>query len=297
MTYEERQQSRKEAEDLERKAEKLKLLKTIGSVLLGVAVSISAVWSVIALDRVNDGNFGIGKSISGIYQDATINQGLSFNFLTQVFEVDGKNNIVQISDVRPKDKNGVLLEDVDYNVTYNVNPEKAVEFIREHRDVSLSNDGTYVLGQVYVKKSAQRIATEVIREFASVELLDSPIVVEEAIRKALQTDLDAKFGVNLFDVSNVNFSRVKMSAVIENQIANSAVAAAEGSLAAAKLKSLEQRAITEEAEAKKLAKTAEASGLSIGQLLELRRIAAIANLHGNGKVVVSLDPAKTPGSP
>lgn len=260
----------------------------IKNIALGMAAAVIVVggsWSAIALDRVSDGNFGIGKSWSGLYQDEVIKEGFSFNYMTKVLEIDGKNNIVQVTNVRPKDKDGILLEDMDYNVIYNVNPELAVSFLREQRDLVRTEDGTYALGGTYVTKFAARVATEVIRDFPSVALLDSPGQVEEAIQNALQDRLDKEYGEGLFEIANINLASVKLSPVIEQRIQNIAAQDAAAAEAQAQARSLDARTTAELAEAKALKDISGQTGVSVSELLEIRRIRALQSLNGVGTTV------------
>lgn len=272
-----------------RKKERLAAVRTIALGIAGTAAVVGALWTGIAVDRVSDGNFGIGKSISGIYKDDVIKQGFSINYLTSVMEVDGKNNIVQIADIRPKDKDGVLLQDMDYNVTYNVNPERAVSFLRQQRDMVRSEDGTYTLGKTYVTKFAARVATEVIRDFQSVSLLDSPAEVEGAIQTALQERLDQEYGTGLFEIANINIASVKLSPVIEERIQNIAAQDAAAAAAQAQMRSLEERSNAEMAEAQSIKKIADKTGVSMEELIEMRRIRAVENMNSAPTVTVSAD--------
>jgi hypothetical protein len=281
-TYEQREKE-------ERRKERIALVRNVGLGLAATAAIAGGLWTAFAIDRVSDGNFGIGKSISGIYQDQVINQGFSINFLTKVLEVDGKNNIVQVSDIRPKDKDGVLLEDLDYNITYNVNPERAVSFLRSQRDMVLSDDGTYTLGKTYVTKFAQRVATEVIRDFASVSLLDNPAEVEAAIQTVLQDRLDKEYGQGLFEVANINIASVKVSDVIEQRIQNVAAQDAAAAAAQAQMRSLEKRGEAELAEAQSIKGISDRSGVSMEQLIEIRRIRALEALNASPQVTISAD--------
>lgn len=260
----------------------------IRNTAMGIAAAVAiagGTWTIAAVDRVSDGNFGIGKSWSGIYQDEVIKEGFSLNFMTKVLEIDGKNNIVQVSNVRPKDRDGVLLEDMDYNVIYNVNPGRAVSFLREQRDMVRTEDRTYTLGATYVTKFAARVATETIRDFPSVALLDSPGEVEEAIRSALQNRLDKEYGEGLFEIANINLASVKLSPVIEQRIQNIAAQDAAAAEAQAQARSLDARTSAELAEAQALKNIEGQTGVSMAELLEIRRIRALQNMNGVGTTV------------
>jgi SPFH domain / Band 7 family len=279
--------------------QRLSLLKKAAIGVAGAAMVVGGMWSLVAMDRIDEGNFGIGQTWSGMYKEQVINQGISFNFLTSVKEVDGRNNLIQIQDIRPKDKNGVMLEDLDLSGTYNVNPDKAVNFLRNHRDLQRlesSDDGAeWVLGATNVQKIAKSAATEAIHQFESSALLDSASVVEEAVRANVQKRLDEKFGEGLFSVENFTISNVKVSPVIEQRIQSIAAQDAASAMAQAQLKSLANRSNAELEEAKSLKEISETVGMSVGELIELRRIRAFENMQpGTVQPTVSADKPKSP---
>lgn len=266
-----------EAED---KAQRARTIRNVALGVIGGASVLFGMWSMVALDRIEEGNFGVGRSINGMYKEDFIKPGFSFNYLTRVYEIDGRNNLISIADIRPKDADGLLLQDLDMNIIYNVNPERSVQFIREFRDINPSegDTGVYALGKGLLAKEAQRIAVEVIRGYSSSDMLDSPAVVEETMRAKLQERLDKKFGEGLFEIAGVNFANIQVSPTVEQRIAATAAQEASAAVAKAQEESLGARASAELKEAESLADISRKTGVSVDQLIEVRRLNVLATL-------------------
>ena len=278
------------------KARRRRMIKTVGLYsALGVA-AMSGLWTLAAIDRIDEGNFGIGRSVSGVYKDDIIERGLSVNYLTKVFEIDGKSNMVHLQGVRPKTNDGPLLENLDANIIYNVNEGGSVDFVRHVKDLNREEDKTYSLGKTMVTNIGKRITTETIAGFSSSSLVETPSLAEEAIKTNLQKSLDEQFGKGLFEIVGVNLSNVQLNPATEQRIAAVAAQEASKAIAAVQLESLEQRKKAELAEAEALVSISKDTGVTIGDLIELRRIRMMSDMpFGTVQPVVSAD--RKPSSP
>ena len=168
--------------------------------------------------------------------------------------------------------------------------------MREFRDVTKFEDGSYSLGRTMVSKFAQRVASETIRGFSSSEMLDSPANVEDALRKKLQERLDKEYGAGLFEITGVNVANIQVSPVVEQRIAATAAQEASAAVARAQEESLAARASAEEKEAQSLANISRKTSVSVDQLLEARRINTIASLPAD-TVKATVDVSRKPPSP
>lgn len=285
----------------EKRQEKIKMMKIIAGCVLAGSMVVGAIHTIAAFDQIDQGNFGIGKSWSGQYQEQVIEEGFSYNPFTKVIKVDGRNNLVQIQDIRPKDSNGILLEDLDLSMTYNVNPNGAIEFIKKYRDLSTQTNEQgytseyYTLGAVNIQKTAKRVAMEVIGDFASENLLNSPQPAEDALKEAVQTRLDEQFGSGLFQVESFTISNVKVSNIVEQRIQSIAAQKASADMAKAQLDSLAQRKQAEMAEAQSIVDVSKATGMAVQEILEVRRLALLREMNPTGVVAsVSVDGPSTP---
>lgn len=278
------------------KARRRQMIKTVGLwSALGVA-AVAGAWTVGAIDRIDEGNFGIGRSVSGVYQNDIIDRGLSVNYLTKVFEIDGKSNMVHLEGVRPKTNDGPLLENLDANIIYNVNENGSIDFVRHVKDLTREEDRTYSLGKTMVTNIGKRITTETIAGFSSSSLVETPSMAEEAIKRNLQKSLDDQFGKGLFEIVGVNLSNVQLNPATEQRIAAVAAQEASKAIAAVQLESLDQRKKAELAEAEALVSISKDTGVAIGDLIELRRIRMMSDMpSGAVQPVVSAD--RKPPSP
>ena len=279
----------------EKRQERISMMKFIAGCVLAGSMVIGAIHTFAAFDQIDQGNFGIGKSWSGQYQEQVIEEGFSYNPFTKVIKVDGRNNLVQIQDIRPKDSNGILLEDLDLSMTYNVNPNGAIEFIQKYRDLSPGYTSEYfALGAGNIQKTAKRVAMEVIGDFASEDLLNSPQPAEDALKEAVQTRLDEQFGAGLFQVEGFTMSNVKVSDLVEQQIQSIAAQKASAYMAQAQLDSLAQRKQAEMAEAQSIVDVSKTTGMTVQEILEVRRLALLREMKTTGVVAsVSVDSPST----
>lgn len=288
-----------EQDAAENRAKRARTIRNVALSVIGGAAVMFGMWSLVALDKVNEGNFAVGRGINGMYKEDFIKPGFSFNYLTRVYEIDGRNNLINIADLRPKDRDGLLLQDLDMNIIYNVNPERSVSFIREFRDINPSegDPGVYTLGKSLLAKEAQRIAMEVIRGFGSSDMLDSPAEVEDVMRAKLQQRMDSKFGEGLFEIAGVNIANIQVAPTVEQRIAATAAQEASAAVARAQEESLEARASAELKEAQSLAEISRKTGVSVNQLIEVRRLNVLAMLPSDTvkpTIEVSRPPAPSP---
>lgn len=278
------------------KARRRRQIKMVGLGCVAAVGIIGAAWSFGALDRIDEGNFGIGRSISGIYKDEIIQHGISLNYLTKVFEIDGRSNMVKLDGVRPKTNDGPLLENLDANIIYNVNQEGSVEFVRTVKDLTAGADGNYSLGRTMVTNIGKRITTETIAQFSSASLIETPGEAEEAVRTNLQKSLDERFGKGLFEIVGVNLSNIQLNPATEQRIAAVAAQEASKAIAAVQLDSLEQRKKAELAEAQALVGISQQTGVGIADLIELRRIRMMSDMPA-GAVQPVIQADRKPSNP
>ena len=66
---------------------------------------------------IDEGNFGIEKYWGGEYNQESISQGYKFNILDSIYEVHGREMLLQIEDAKPKDKDRAMLEDLDLSIS------------------------------------------------------------------------------------------------------------------------------------------------------------------------------------
>lgn len=285
------------------KFEKAKrVIKTMAAA--GMALSLGA------CGIVDEGTFAVEKHIGGSYNPQPVLPGMHpfDNVLDSFIKVTDKEVMIQLEDLKPKDKDGVLLKDLDLTIIIKVNKDKAVPFLMKTGDlVPMSQvkgmEGTeyshYVIGYKSVGKEAASSIQKAMRGFSGETALDQQDKLEEAIKTQLQKDLDDIYkdvGAPI-QVVGVKTYSIKVSDAVEQKIQAVAAVKVENERQAAERAVLESRKETEAKEMANLKEVALKSGISVDQILMHRMIKTIAE-SGNAQtaVKVNLDmPGKAPG--
>jgi hypothetical protein len=250
-------------------------------------VSLMSIALLSGCVRINEGNFGIVKSWDKTYQN-TPAYGLTGAVLDDVTEVYGRERLLQIVDARPKDKENVMLQDLDLTISYIVDPVKSIEFVRKRGDLKPAGDGVYVVGETYLQKDAKSVIGETVRKFYSEEILNTKRKVEEQFAKDLQQEVDTLYGAGVFKITEVKIANVIVADSIEERIQAVSLINAEKIKADAIGKILETRKAIQTKEMKVISDVARDSGLTVDQVLEARRLDILRDLPaGAGTVMIN----------
>ncbi len=247
-----------------------------GAVIMAVVMGVSGVASVFGSKTIEDGNFGIEKSFSGTYQTETLKPGINLNIIDKIFEVYGKESLIRIENVKPKDADGIMLQDLDLNVAIKVNSENAVPFLLKTGDITYDKEkSVYILGQNYIEKEARSVASQTIRKFSSEELIDRQQDVENTMKADFQKQLDELYGKGTFTVSEIKIANVQLSPAIEQKIQSIEEIKAEEAKAAATEKIVGIRAGALKKDAEAYQEVAKQIGWTPQQLMEFQKTQAM----------------------
>lgn len=255
-----------------------------------LALMVVSLLTLTGCTRIEEGNYGVLQNWDRSYVNAPVT-GVEFEVLGTLTEVYGRERLIQVQDVRPKDKENVMLQDLDLTVSFRSNPNKAVEFLRQRQDLVRPSDlrGVAVLGETYVRKDAQSVIGETVRRFTSEEILNNKRGLEEAFRTDLQQELDTLYGKDVFFIDEVKISNIIVAPSIEERIQAVALINAEKTKAEATARVLEVRQDIQTREMRLIAEVAKASGLTVDQVLEARRLDLLRDLPAGTSVLVNSD--------
>lgn len=226
---------------------------------------------------ISDGNFAIERHFwTKAYLDDIIDSGRAYPWLNSLYELAGKEMLLTLPDVMPKDKEGVLIPEMDIAISVRLLKNKEViDFIKNKSDMVYDQSNEeWIIGKKYILKDAQSVLTKVIQNYSSEDLLNKKEDIEEAFKKALQEELNKFYG-KIFAIGDVKFTTIKLHEAIEAKIQTIAVIKAEEEKNKANLLVLQGRTHLEKQEALALKRIADESGLSIDQLIQIRTIAAL----------------------
>ena len=98
--------------------------------IVRIAFSLIALTLLAGCTMIEEGNFGVEKSWSNqIANDPKF--GSQVTVLDDITQVTQREFLMPVENVRPKDKMGVLLEDLDATYSIRLVPEGAIRFYLE----------------------------------------------------------------------------------------------------------------------------------------------------------------------
>lgn len=240
-----------------------------------MAMSLTGCGSAV----IEQGNFSLSRTmLTGKYsQEANTSAGFTLGVISSQVEFNGKEIVVPIENIRPKDKDNVMLDDLDLNITYKVNPTKAQEFIVKTGDIiaadSKSSSDAEVIGYHRMEIESKSLIGDTTKKFSSEQILDNSknangLNLEDQFKVDLQQKMNDSYGKDTFEIVSVRIGTPKVSPIIEQKIQQIATIEAEKAKNNATNMVLENREKTLTKEYQVLVNSAKNSGLSIDQALE-----------------------------
>ena len=167
---------------------------------------------------VDQGNFALEKHVGGSWNPSPVSSGYHplDNVLDSFYEVYGREYILAIADTKPKDKDQILLKDLDLNISFKVNPALASKFITERAfDLTYDSEkGSYILGMKVLDKEVRSMLNSVTQKFSSDEILIDQNKFETAVKESLSKQLEQNYG-KLFEITDVRISNVLVAESVE----------------------------------------------------------------------------------
>ena len=236
--------------------------------LLTGTVLSALMLSGCSCESIREGNFGLKQSyFTAAYDHSPLSSGFNFAFLSDIHEYYGREELIQVEDIHPKDKSNILLKDLDLVVTFQVNKYKAADYLVRTSD-AVAKDGSVLLGTQRVDRAARQAIGPSVRHFESIEILNDPTHLQHQFKVDLQTSLDKDYGKDVIEVIDVKVANILVSDVIESRIQSASVLAAEKAKNEATMAVLASRQATLSQEAKVLKAAADAGGITVDQLLQ-----------------------------
>lgn len=265
----------------------------IGAGIMAGVLCITGLVGALRSTIIDQGNFGIEKHWGGTYNTQALDSGLHGNLFDKIYEVYGKQLLVKVENVRPKDSSGIMLKDLDLNVGFKANKKNAVPFILQTGDITYdSASRVYMLGTDSVLKEARSSANETIRKFQSEELIDKQSEVEETFKKDFQLKLDELYGKDTFTVTDVKLANVQFSDSVEEKIQSVELIKTEEAKALATEKVLKIRNDMLNKEIKGLKEVANNNNVSFDQLLDYQKTRVLMEGKVNAQLTMPASSAK-----
>jgi hypothetical protein len=154
----------------------------------------------------------------------------------------------------------------------------------------MPDDGFLHIVRNRIDREARNIIGESTRNFSSIEVLNDPKVLEAKFKKDLQESLDKEYGKDTFKIVDAKVSNILVAESIETRLQSIALIDAETAKNNAIVAILKNRESRMTAEAKAIKNAADASGLTVDQLLQSQMIDTIKETGIHPQVTVSASP-------
>lgn len=243
---------------------------------------------------IDEGAYGMRKTFTNTIDSDPLDGYIWAPFST-IYKLHGRERLLQIPDIRPKDKDGFMVEDLDLVINYSVGPAESIAFYRKRGDMTcpadLPGNDTCIIGETYIQKDARSVIGITMNKLSSEDLMTKRTDVENTYAKDLQDELDRLYGKGMFIINEVKIANSRLSKAVEERIQAIGLINAEKVKAEATERVLATRKDIQIKEMKVLADVARESGLTVNQILEARRLEVINGLNSTN-VVVNVDANK-----
>lgn len=250
---------------------------------------MASIFMMTGCTFINEENFGMRRTWDNQIEDQP-RYGMNQTFIGSIKEVSRREFILPVENVRPKDKLGIMLDDLDVVFTMQHIPEGAIAFYKERGDMYCPEMLTgCIIGFNYLKKDAAANIGNSIRVYDSVEILDKRKAVEETLRNDFQKELDTLYGDNVFKVKEAKIATVQVAKSVEERIQAVALIASEKERSKATLEVLATRKETYAKEFATFKDAAQTAGITFNQALEYRRLDILRDLPSGSNVTLNVE--------
>lgn len=180
---------------------------------------LSMVVFLAACTRIESGQVGVERSWSGEFKKDGVPVGMHTTLFSTIYPFSSREINIELSDMKPTTKNNSsILEDLDFEVQYSVNPAKipevAIKYGNMHKQ---ANSGVFLPAYDLINKQAKSVSADAIAKFEVLEISSKRNELEEIIKTNLQSDLD-KNDPDTFYVNRVSVSNLLLDKRIQSSI-------------------------------------------------------------------------------
>lgn len=176
-----------------------------------------------ACSQIDTGNVGVERTLGKVGTDA-MPPGVYFTLFKSVDEFTSKEVLFQLENMTPKSRDNLTMQDVDVDVIYKVDGSRVPALYAKYQgDVvkhsQVVKDGTsdLIIGYSRVMREAREAVYKSVATFDATTMHTKRADITEAIRKTLQSELDAA-DKGAFTVTSVNVRNMVVDKGIEEAI-------------------------------------------------------------------------------
>lgn len=202
-------------------------MKRISTLFIAVAMAFGAT----ACTRIDTGNIGIEKTMGQVKSDE-LPPGAYFTLFKTVMEINGKENVISLNDLKPKAKENLTMQDFDLDIYFQVNHAAAADLLVKYAgDLTeakvgegdeAAGDGSYIVGRNLVMRHAREAVYQAAAKQPFADMQNKRAELAADIEAALQQELDSKAVKGAFLITNVVIRNITSDANLEASIRQAA---------------------------------------------------------------------------
>lgn len=188
----------------------MKMIKQVALVALAV--------SLIGCGRIETGHVGVRTDFNKQVETTELRPGFYTAFMTNVDEYVVKQAEVTLSNMTPKAKDNLSLQDLDISVFYQINPDMVADMLVKYAGMTAeSQDGSLYPMYNYVERTSRGVAYDAVAKFDSLTIHKNRSELETVIKENLQAVLeDSDKGV--FTITQVIVRQATTDSALEESI-------------------------------------------------------------------------------
>jgi prohibitin 1 len=176
-----------------------------------------------ACTQIDTGNVGVERTLGKVGTEA-MPPGVYFTMFKTVDEFTSKEVIFQLENMTPKSRDNLTMQDVDVDVIYKVDGSRVPALyakyqgdIVKHSQVVKDGTGDLVIGHNRITREAREAIYKAVASYDATTMHTKRADVTEAVRKTLQSELDAA-DKGAFTITSVNVRNMVVDKGIEDAI-------------------------------------------------------------------------------
>lgn len=228
----------------------------------------------VSCSRVGTGEVGIVLGWDKqVKNDPVVNE-IEFHFFDHLIVIDGTQIRVPIENVKAKDVDGILFQDIDAQITYNVSPRGAVDFYKLTKEVESIRDsdsafGEDTVGFRVIGKEAKNALVKTFTLFKAGQVNTDKSSVEAKLGELLTAELERRYP-KTFTIVDVNIDSAQLDPNVEKVLQSQALLDSEKRTMQSKTELQIKQSELIDKEIMDIKATASKAGISVSELMKYK---------------------------
>jgi len=223
----------------------------------------------VGCSRVGTGEIGIVFGWDKQIKNEPITNAIEIHVLDDLLIVDSTQIRVPVENAKAKDIDGILFQDIDVQVTYNISPQGAVDFYKQTKEIDRSPEGDNVVGFKFITKESKNALTKTFTQFKANQVNTEKSLVENKLKEILQAELEVRYA-KVFTITDVNIDSAQLDQNVEKVLQSQALLDSEKRTMQSKTELQIKQSEMLDKEIQDMKNTANKVGISVSDLMKYK---------------------------